>query len=215
MTEDEFSQARKHMVADQLIARGVRDPRVLAVMGSLPRHLFVSPDDLAYAYGDGPLPIGRGQTISQPFIVALMTELLQLKGNERVLEIGTGSGYQAAVLASLAGEVYTTEIIPELAGQARQVLQSLELANVHVHISDGSLGWPEHAPYDRILVTAAAPSVPMPLKEQLADGGRMVIPTGARGVQGLEIWTRQGDDFKCEKNIQVAFVPLRGEHGWK
>jgi protein-L-isoaspartate(D-aspartate) O-methyltransferase len=144
-----------------------------------------------------------------------MTELLQLKGNERVLEVGTGSGYQAAVLANLVAEVYTTEIIPELAGQARQVLQTLKLASVHVHISDGSLGWPEHAPYDRILVTAAAPSVPEPLKEQLADGGRMVIPTGARGVQELEVWTRQGDDFKCEKNIQVAFVPLRGEHGWK
>lgn len=215
MTEDDFSQARKRMLADQLIARGVRDPRVLAVMESLPRHLFVSSDDLAYAYGDGPLPIGRGQTISQPYIVALMTELLQLKGNERVLEVGTGSGYQAAVLANLVAEVYTTEIIPELAGQARQVLQTLKLARVHVHISDGSLGWPEHAPYDRILVTAAAPSVPEPLKEQLADGGRMVIPTGARGVQELEVWTRQGDDFKCEKNIQVAFVPLRGEHGWK
>ena len=203
------------MVAEQIVPRGVRDPRLLAVMETLPRHLFVPTDELAYAYADGPLPIGHAQTISQPFIVAWMTELLQLRGHERVLEIGAGSGYQAAVLAKLAAEVYTVEIIPELAARAVQVFRELEIANVHVHIADGTLGWPEHAPYDRILVAAAAPSAPEPLLGQLADGGRMVIPVGSRGLQVLEVWTRRGEKFHCEMNIGVAFVPLRGKYGWK
>ncbi len=166
--EDEFALARSRMVEDQIIARGVRAPRVLAAMGSVPRHIFIPSDDLAYAYLDGPLPIGHGQTISQPYIVALMTELLEVEPSDRVLEVGTGSGYQAAVLGELAAEVHTVEVIPELALQAEKNLSGLGYTHVHVHTGDGSPGWPGAAPYNRILVAAAAPEVPQALLDQLA-----------------------------------------------
>ncbi|MCX6037603.1 MAG: protein-L-isoaspartate(D-aspartate) O-methyltransferase [Chloroflexi bacterium] len=215
MNEDEFQIARKRMVEEQIAARGVLNPRLLAVMESVPRHLFVPADDLPWAYGDGPMPIGHGQTISQPYIVALMTELLQVESTDRVLEVGTGSGYQAAVLGQMAVEVHTVEMIPELAAQAARTLTDLGYANVHVHAGDGSLGWSETAPYDGILVAAAAPSAPQPLLDQLAEGGRLVIPVGSRGFQQLEVWKRTGQEFKRQVNLAVAFVPLRGEYGWK
>lgn len=215
MKEDEFRIARKHMVEDQLVARGVLDPRLLTAMDSVPRHLFIPADDLPWAYADGPLPIGHGQTISQPYIVALMTELLHVETRHRVLEVGTGSGYQAAVLGLLAADVHTVEVVPELATQATRILNDLCYDNVYVHTGDGSLGWPEAAPFDGILVAAAAPSAPQPLLDQLADEGRLVIPVGGRGYQHLEVWIRTGQDFKCQDNLAVAFVPLRGVHGWK
>lgn len=215
MPDDEFSLRRKRMVAEQIAARGVRTPSLLAVMECVPRHRFVPDDELAWAYADGPLPIGHGQTISQPYIVALMTELLCLTPAARVLEVGAGSGYQAAVLGKLAAEVHTVELIPELARKAEAVLQSLGYTHVHVHLGDGSLGWTEAAPYDGILVTAASPEVPAPLLEQLAEGGRLVAPVGGRGSQVLEVVRRAGKKFVRTKNLAVAFVPLRGEHGWK
>jgi protein-L-isoaspartate(D-aspartate) O-methyltransferase len=215
MKTDEYQIVRRQMVEQQIAARGVMYPPLLSVMESVPRHHFVMPDDLAWAYADGPLPIGYGQTISQPYIVALMTELLRIDSSHKVLEIGTGSGYQAAILGQMAVEVHTVEIIPELAAQAEKTLADLGFLNIHVHAGDGSLGWVETAPYNGILVAAAAPSVPHPLLDQLADGGRLVIPVGSRGNQHLEVWERNGEEFDCEKNLAVAFVPLRGFHGWK
>jgi protein-L-isoaspartate(D-aspartate) O-methyltransferase len=215
MMTDEYQIARRQMVEQQIAARGVMYPPLLSVMGSVPRHVFVMSDDLAWAYADGPLPIGYGQTISQPYIVALMTELMRIDPIHKVLEIGTGSGYQAAILGQLAAEVHTVEIIPELAAQAENTLTNLGYLNIHIHIGDGSLGWMETAPFNGILVAAAAPSVPQPLLDQLADGGRLVIPVGSRGNQHLEVWERKGEEFNCEKNLAVAFVPLRGVHGWK
>ena len=212
--DEHFAVLRERMVREQIEARGVTDPRVLEAMRRVPRHLFVPPDYRDLAYSDGPLPIGHGQTISQPFIVAYMTALLRLKGDEKVLEIGTGSGYQAAVLAHLAREVHTVERIPALAEQARQRLEALGLDNVTVHLGDGTLGLPELAPFDAILVTAAAPKVPQSLLDQLADGGRLVIPVGSRGVQYLERWLRFGDEFRRQVLDPVAFVPLIGEEGW-
>ncbi len=215
MSEDAYLAARKRMVKDQIAARGVLDPRLLAVMESVPRHCFIPPDELAWAYSDGPLPIGQGQTISQPYIVALMTELLELEPADRVLEVGTGCGYQAAVLGELAAEVYTVEIIPELAAQAEKTLSDNGYTNVYVHTGDGSLGWPEAAPYNGILVAAAAPSAPQPLLDQLAEGGRLVVPVGSRGFQQLEIWRRIGQKFDSQVDLAVAFVPLRGKFGWR
>jgi protein-L-isoaspartate(D-aspartate) O-methyltransferase len=214
-TQDEFTLARKRMVDEQITARGIHDPRVLAVMGSVLRHCYVPPDELPWAYSDGPLPIGHGQTISQPYIVALMTKLLELQPADRVLEIGTGSGYQAAVLGELAAEVHTIEVIPELAQQAGKTLTGLGYTHIHVHVGDGSLGWPEAAPYNKILVAAASPEIPQPLLDQLAEGGQLVIPVGARSVQQLEVWRRIGKEFDCQKNLEVRFVPLRGRFGWK
>jgi len=202
------------MTAEQIAARGIRDPRVLEAMRRVPRHLFVPEAYRSEAYGDHPLPIGHGQTISQPFIVAYMTALLELQGDEKVLEIGTGSGYQAAVLAHLAREVHTVERLPQLAAQAQARLEALGLGNVHVHVGDGTLGLPEYAPYDAILVTAAAPEVPAPLLAQLAEGGRLVAPVGDRGYQHLERWTRHRGRLERETLDPVAFVPLVGEHGW-
>lgn len=202
------------MVATQIAARGISDPRVLRVMGKVPRHRFVPLDDLAYAYSDDPIPIGHGQTISQPYIVALMTSLLELTSSSRVLEVGTGSGYQAAVLGELVREVHTIELIPELASKAESVLRLLAYDNVHVHLGDGSLGWLESAPYDGILLAAAAPSVPKGILEQLAKNGRLVVPVGDREYQRLEIWKRTSQGFTSEKGIPVAFVPLRGQFGW-
>jgi protein-L-isoaspartate(D-aspartate) O-methyltransferase len=215
MNNDEYLIARKHMVEEQIVARGVLNPHLLVVMGSVPRHLFIPPDDLAWAYADGPLPIGYGQTISQPYIVALMTELLQPAPSHKILEVGTGSGYQAAVLAQMSLEVHSVEVIPELAAQAALLLESLQTTNVRVHTGDGSLGWQANAPYNGILVAAAAPTAPQPLLDQLTDEGRLVIPVGSRGNQHLEVWIRSGKEFKCENYLAVSFVPLRGVYGWK
>ncbi|MBN2550956.1 MAG: protein-L-isoaspartate(D-aspartate) O-methyltransferase [Anaerolineales bacterium] len=210
-----FETDRDFMVDSQIVARGVHDPRVLEAMRTVPRHCFVQPDYRYLAYTDGPLPIGSGQTISQPYIVALMSELLQLKGDEKVLEVGTGSGYQAAVLAQLAKEVHTIERHANLARYAASILEQLGVTSVHVHVGDGTLGLPELAPFAAITVTAAAPNVPDILLAQLSEGGRLVIPVGSRGSQYLERWRRQGDHYDQEDIIPVAFVPLIGEHGWK
>lgn len=212
---DEFWLARRQMVTEQIMARGIRNPRLLTVIESIPRHLFVSAEEREWAYSDGPLPIGYDQTISQPYIVALMTDLLALQGHERVLEVGTGSGYQAAVLGKMAAEVHTVEIIPDLVERAKKLLDELGYSNVSVHLGDGSLGWPDAAPYDGILVAAAAPEVPQPLFDQLAEGGRLVIPIGGRGFQELQVWKRKKDGLRQTRSISVAFVPLRGKHGWK
>lgn len=212
---EETSQARERMIEVQLQAREISDPRVLQAMRQVPRHKFVPENYAEIAYSDAPLAIGHGQTISQPYIVALMTQLLELKPTDRVLEIGTGSGYQAAILSQLAARVYTLERIPELAQQARARLNDLGYQNVEVLISDGSEGASEHSPFQAILVTAAAPEVPEPLKQQLDEGGRLVLPVGARYGQTLERWRRDGDDFKREQVAPVAFVPLIGRHGWE
>lgn len=211
---DPIRRARARMVREQLAGRGIRDPRVLAVMGAVPRHLFVPPDHRAKAYADQPLPIGEGQTISQPYIVARMTELLALQGDENVLEIGGGSGYQAAVLAGLARQVISIERHEALAQRAAATLHELGITNVTVIHADGSGGWPPLAPYDAILMAAAAPRVPPPLLDQLAEGGRLALPAGGRRVQRLERHTRHADAVKVETFTEVAFVPLRGEHGW-
>lgn len=209
-----FERARKRMVKTQIIRRGLKDERLLAAFESVPRHRFV-PEEYHYAaYNDSPLPIGSSQTISQPYIVALMTELLKLEGHERVLEIGTGSGYQAAILGMMAKEVHTVEYLPELASSANKLLEELRLDNIHVHVGDGSRGWPKAAPYKGILVAAAAPQVPQVLLDQLENGGRLVLPVGGRGMQNLEIWKREGDEFTNKIETAVAFVPLRGEQGW-
>ena len=215
MRTDPFALERDRMVAEQIERRGLRDVRLLQALRRVPRHLFVPPDQRPFAYEDRPLAIGHGQTISQPYIVALMTDLLQLTGGETVLEVGAGSGYQAAVLGCLAARVHTLEIIPELARAAQQALGQVGLDNVQVHPADGSLGWPEAAPYAAILVAASAPSAPRPLLDQLAEGGRLVLPVGPPGgLQWLERWTRRGQDWQRESLLAVAFVPLRGAHGW-
>ncbi|MGH2620919.1 MAG: protein-L-isoaspartate(D-aspartate) O-methyltransferase [Anaerolineales bacterium] len=215
MEEDSFRSARERMVEVQLRGRDIRDPRVLEAMRAVPRHRFV-PDDLSgQAYFDGPVRLDHGQTISQPYIVALMSQLLELKGGETVLEIGTGSGYQAAVLSRLARQVYSLERVAELARTAAQRLKDLGCENVTVYERDGSGGLLEHAPYPAIIVAAAAPRVPAPLKEQLEIGGRLVVPVGSQDGQTLELWRREGEvDFSQERIAPVAFVPLLGEHGW-
>ena len=214
-TPSSYTSQRQRMVSEQIIARGVHDPRVLDAMRQVPRHRFVPAEYADMAYSDGPLPIGQGQTISQPYIVALMSEMLELQGGETVLEVGTGSGYQAAVLAHLAKTVHTVERHAALSEQAGRILQELGLNNVAVHLGDGSLGLPEYAPFQGIMVTAAAPAVPQPLLDQLADGGRLVVPVGSHGGQMLERWRRLGNTFDQEYTLAVAFVPLRGAHGWK
>lgn len=210
-----YTSQRNRMVDDQIYGRDIRDPRVLDALRTIPRHRFVPPRDRHLSYMDGPLLIGHNQTISQPYIVALMTELLELKGDEIVLEVGTGSGYQAAILGLLAREVHTVERHTELAVLAQEVLKELAIENVHVHIGDGSSGLPEYSPYQAIMVTAAAPSVPKPLLDQLADGGRMVLPLGSLGAQVLECWVRAGSKFNHRVITSVAFVPLRGVYGWE
>jgi protein-L-isoaspartate(D-aspartate) O-methyltransferase len=210
--KDQLEIDRHNMVEKQIFGRGLRDPRLLAAFESVPRHLFVLGEDRQYAYTDGPLPIGFDQTISQPYIVALMTNLLQLAGNERVLEVGTGSGYQSAILAHMTQEVHTIEFLPELASRAKRLLS--DYPNVFCHVGDGSLGWQEASPYDAIIVTAAAPKTPQTLLDQLKEGGRLVIPVGKRGCQILEVWTRHGNEFDHDEMIEVAFVPLRGKYGW-
>lgn len=215
MDEGNYQTERERMVVEQFLRRDIKDERVLSAMRQVPRHLFVPAEHRHLAYSDCPLPIGQSQTISQPYIVALMTQMLALVGHERVLEIGTGSGYQAAVLALMAREVHSVERLERLAVRAQKCLNDLDLKNVVVHVGDGTRGWPEHAPYDAIIATAAAPNVPQPLLDQLADGGRLVIPVGSRMGQILEYWSREGDEFTNEQTVPVAFVPLLGDFGWK
>ncbi len=215
MEEDPYRSARERMVEEQLRGRDIHDPRVLAAMRAVPRHRFVPEDLSSQAYADGPVRLEHGQTISQPYIVALMSQLLELKGEETVLEIGTGSGYQAAVLSRLAHQVYSLERVPELASTAAQRLKELGCENVAVYERDGSAGLPEHAPYPAIIVAAAAPRVPAPLMEQLEIGGRLVVPVGSQEGQTLELWRRKSEaDFSQDRIAPVAFVPLLGEHGW-
>ena len=199
---------RARMVAAQVAARGVRDPAVLAAMGGVPRHLFVPEADGARAYEDGPVAIGRGQTISQPYVVALMTELAELRPASRVLEIGTGSGYQTAVLAECAGEIFSIELEPDLAKRASAALAALGYTNVHLRVGDGSRGWPEAAPFEAIVVTAAPGERPGALADQLAPGGRLVIPLGVSS-QELWVFTRTDSGLTRRSVIPVRFVPLR------
>jgi protein-L-isoaspartate(D-aspartate) O-methyltransferase len=203
------------MVDRQIKGRGVKDERVLEAMRTVPRHLFLPQADWPYAYRDSPVRIGSGQTISQPYIVALMTELLEVGMQHKVLDVGTGSGYQAAVLSVLASKVYSIERHAELAKTAQKNLLELGYDNVYVHVGDGTLGYPPAAPYDRIIVAASAPHVPDPLLDQLVEGGRLVIPVGSRFSQHLEVWDRQGEKFKKSNSIPVVFVPLIGEAGWE
>jgi protein-L-isoaspartate(D-aspartate) O-methyltransferase len=196
------------MVRDQIAARGVREPRVLDAMRRVPRHLFVPEALRAAAYEDSPLPIGHGQTISQPFIVAWMTEALQVTPQSRVLEIGTGSGYQAAVLSLVVADVYTIEIVAPLAESARHTLESLGYTNVHAMVGDGYAGWPEHAPFDAVIVTAAPDQVPQPLIDQLRVGGRLVVPVGGGAAQQMTVITRRADGVTREERMPVRFVPL-------
>jgi protein-L-isoaspartate(D-aspartate) O-methyltransferase len=201
------------MVSFDIESRGVRDAEVLRAMKAVPRHEFVLPDYLGQAYADHPLPIGYGQTISQPYIVAAMSELLQLKRGNRVLEVGTGSGYQAAILAELTDQVYSVEIIEELYQRASETLEQLGYDNVHVKHADGYYGWEEHAPYDAIIVTAAPDHIPQPLVKQLKDGGRLVIPVGPPGsYQTLWLIEKHGDEIMSKEVMGVVFVPLTGAH---
>jgi len=210
LAEDAFGAARARMVRDQIEERGVTDVRVLDVMKRVPRHRFVPPHLLEFAYMDHPLPIGDDQTISQPYIVAMMTELLETEPEHRILEIGTGSGYQAAVLAELVREVYTIEIIPRLAETAAEKLRAVGYENVFVRQGDGYLGWPEAAPFDGIIVTAAPDEVPQPLIEQLAVGGRLVIPVGDLPFQHLDLITKTKDGIERKRVLPVRFVPMTG-----
>jgi protein-L-isoaspartate(D-aspartate) O-methyltransferase len=211
---DDNTRLRQHMVMQQLVKRGIEDPRVLQAMRAIPRHLFVPARHRAMAYEDMPLAIGHEQTISQPLMVAMMTAALQLHGHERVLEIGTGSGYQAAILSRLAVVVFSIERIPELAAQARATLAMAGIMNVHVCVGDGSLGLPEHGPYDAIVVTAASPKVPPALIGQLKLGGRLIIPVGDRHEQTLMRVTATSNGPKVERLGGCRFVPLIGQQGW-
>jgi len=199
------------MIQQQLMARGITDARVLAVMAKVPREEFVPPESRAVTYEDGPLPIGHGQTISQPYIVAFMTEQLRPKASDRVLEIGTGSGYQAAILAGLVKDVYTIEIIEALAKDAEATLQRLGYKNVHVKVGDGYRGWPEYAPFDAITVTCAPDHVPQPLIDQLKEGGRMIIPVGGFGNQELYFLEKKNGQLQRRAVLPVRFVPMAGE----
>lgn len=212
---DVFRPARQLMIEQQLRARGIYDPRVLEAMRSLPRHEFVPDSMRGQAYADRALPIGDDQTISQPYIVALMLQSLRLRGHEHVLEIGTGSGYQTALLSRLAAHVYSLECLARLAGTAAGTLYKLGCENIDVHVGDGSQGLPDMAPFDCIVVSAAAPSVPGPLRTQLrADGGRMVIPVGDSDSQVLELVVRQGERWEFKRVAAVRFVPLVGRYGF-
>lgn len=210
----DYHLARKKMVKHQLIPRGIKDPRVLEAMGKVPRDRFVEEALMGEAYNDHPLPIGHQQTISQPYIVALMTEALALKGDEKVLEIGTGSGYQTAILAELSYKVYTVERIRALMVEARSILAQLNYNNILFKAFDGTLGWKEYAPYDAIIVTAGSPKLPQPLLDQLAEGGRLIIPTGGRSSQELIKVTKRKGNY-IQKNLGgCRFVNLIGVHGW-
>lgn len=212
---DPYSGARELMVERQLRQRGITDERILEAMRQLPRHEFLPPDKQEEAYEDYPVSIGWGQTISQPYMVALMLQLLEPAPENKVLEVGAGSGYVAALLGMLCSSVYAVEIVPELAARARQTLKRLNIHNVHIIHGDGTLGYPAAAPYDRILVSAAAPTIPPPLVEQLAEGGKIVVPVGGRVYQTCEVGTKMNGELHMRRSIECLFVPLRGEYGWK
>ena len=209
-----FAEERRLMVESQIRRRGVTNEGVLQAMDTVPRHEFVQPFWIHQAYADEPLPIGHGQTISQPYIVAAMVASLALTGSENVLEIGTGCGYQAAVVSLLAREVHSVEILPDLAQPAAERLQRLGYFNVHVHCGDGTLGWRESSPYDAILIAAAAPAVPEPLVEQLAEGGQLIAPVGDEDKQALQLITKSEGKLIVQQGGPCRFVPLMGRHGW-
>jgi protein-L-isoaspartate(D-aspartate) O-methyltransferase len=211
----DYSIARRRMVAQHVVGRGITDKKIISVMEEVPRHLFVEEALQSQAYTDYALPIGEKQTISQPFIVAAMTEALTLQQDDRVLEVGTGSGYQAAILSRLVSHVFSVERIVSLARRARRILDSIHYSNVHIHVSDGSNGWAEQAPFDAIIVTAGAPEVPQNYLDQLTIGGRLVIPVGNGNSQVLKRIIRTADQtFSEEDLLDCRFVPLIGEHGW-
>lgn len=203
------------MVEVQLISRGIRDERVLNAFRKVPRHEFVPENIRASAYDDGALPIGEGQTISQPYMVAIMTELLKLKGNEKVLEVGTGSGYQAAILAELSRKVYSIERIAILSDRAKKILEKTGYSNIEFIVGDGTEGYAKEAPYDGIVVTAGCPDIPRPLVDQLAEGGRLVLPVGETFLQTLTVVTKEKGKIRTEGSIGCVFVPLVGKYGWK
>ncbi len=209
-----YETARLRMVQDQLLARDIRDPRTLAAMTEVPRHFFVDDAMQGRAYGDHPLPIGAGQTISQPYIVAYMTQALGFLGQEKVLEIGTGSGYQAAILSRMCRQVFTVERINSLLAGARRIFDRLRYFNIRAKLDDGTLGWPEFAPYDAIIVTAGGPEIPEPLIAQLADPGRLIIPVGDQNEQVLQLLEKKEGQVAVTSLAGVRFVDLVGEHGW-
>ena len=211
---DRFATVRERMVQEQLLYRGITDPGTLKAMAEVPRHVFVDDAMQAIAYGDHPLPIAADQTISQPYIVAAMTQALQLQGDEKVLEIGTGSGYQAAVLSRLCAKVYTVERINTLLAGARRIFDQLHYYNILSRLDDGTMGWAEHAPYDAIIVTAGGPQIPDSLLGQLADPGRLVIPVGGHDVQELLLLTKEAGEIHTRRLESVRFVSLIGEQGW-
>lgn len=210
-----YEKARARMVQEQLLPKGIDDPAVLEAMARVPRHLFVEDALRAQAHGDFPLPIGHGQTISQPYLVALMTQLLELRGTETVLEIGTGCGYQSAVLAALCERVYTVERIKPLLARARRTFDQLRIFNIMSKVDDGTEGWPENAPFQAIIVTAAGPLIPPPLVDQLADPGRMVLPVGDHEEQSLMLVRKEMGEVTATPVESVRFVKLVGSHGWK
>ncbi|MBA4389864.1 MAG: protein-L-isoaspartate O-methyltransferase [Syntrophus sp. (in: bacteria)] len=211
-----YDSKRQYMVETQIVARGITNSRVIDAMRKIPRHLFLDEALWPQAYEDHAMPIGEKQTISQPYIVALMTEALQLTNKKKILEIGTGSGYQTAILAELAEQVYSIERIPSIAKRARKIFDKLQYRNIVITISDGTSGWREHSPYDGIIVTAASPNVPKPLLEQLAIGGQIVIPIGEESAQDLMVYTKEDiNDFKEENYGGCRFVKLVGEYGWR
>ena len=211
----DFAALRLEMTKRQIEARGITDERVLATMARVPRHRFVNPRDIKAAYADHPLPVGEGQTISQPYMVALMTEKLSLEGKERVLEIGTGSGYQSAILAELSQRVYTVERVASLAERARRLLEEMGYQNIEYRTGDGTQGWEEHASFDRIMVTAGSPDIPESLGGQLAEGGQMVIPVGRGYSQDLVVATKGKGKLKTRTVCGCVFVPLIGKYGWE
>ena len=210
-----FEKERERMVEEQLVRRGIRDPGVLAAMRKVPRHCFVDEALWDRAYGDHPLPIGDDQTISQPYMVGLMTQLLRLSGAEKVLEVGTGSGYQTAVLAELSREVWSVERLPSLVLRALRVLQGEGYTTIRIRVANGTEGWPDEAPFDRILVTAGTPSIPPPLLEQLAEHGRMVIPVGGLDAQTLTVVERVDGETRVSTETGCVFVKLIGKHAWE
>jgi protein-L-isoaspartate(D-aspartate) O-methyltransferase len=211
----DYKALRNKMIEEQLIRRGIRDERALDAFKKIERHKFISQDLSVDAYADFPLSIGEGQTISQPYIVALMTECLSLSGQEKVLEIGTGSGYQTAILAELSKEVYSIERLEGLANKATDILENLGYKNIKIKVGDGSLAWPEQAPFDRIIVTAASPKIPLPLIEQLKENGKLILPLGESFSQTLTLLEKKQDKIESIKVCGCVFVPLIGEHGWK
>jgi protein-L-isoaspartate(D-aspartate) O-methyltransferase len=211
----DYAQARERMVQEQLVSRGIKDTRVLGVMARVPRHLFLESELRDQAYEDHPLPIGANQTISQPYMVALMAEALELKGTERVFEVGTGSGYLAAVLSELCAEVYSVETVEKLASKARNLLTSLGYRNVSVLMGDGTLGWEEYSPYDAVVISAAAPCIPRPLLEQLKTPGYLVFPMGEKELQTLVRIRKDKAGIREEYLGECQFVKLKGQYGWE